>query len=215
MKNVNRLKNEALAEAYDYFDKTIRRLPRDTSGNIDQSLEGFSDNDVDAFRHAYVSGVLTQELNANKAAFWGWVNEAFPGGGSSSQHSEASKNMDFWNNDVERKYGRQAKSRKELAELLKKALENGELIISLDDIRKYMGITDFQFDPNKPVMVIHENETGRNELFCDLVTGNVFERETFVLAIESGEYSGYTIASIDGLDTPISKPDSVISNNLG
>ncbi|NDD67024.1 hypothetical protein EBZ35_05185 [bacterium] len=64
-------------------------------------------------------------------------------------------------------------------------------------------------------MVIHENETGRNELFCDLVTGNVFERETFVLAIESGEYSGYTIASIDGLDTPISKPDSVISNNLG
>ena len=89
------------------------------------------------------------------------------------------------------------------------------MIISLDDSRKFADSTDLQFDPTKPVIVIYENETGRNALFCDLSTGDVFEREIFVLAIKSGEYPGYTIASIDGIDTPMSKPDGVTSNNLG
>ena len=39
------------------------------------------------------------------AVFWGWANEVFPGGGSSGPNSEASYNMDFWNNKVARKYG--------------------------------------------------------------------------------------------------------------
>ena len=215
MKNVFKLKNEAQEEAYKYFDKNIYKLPKDKNGKVDQFADGLADNDVDAFRHAYVSGVFAQELDANKAAFWGWLNEAFPGGGSSGQNSEASKNMDYWNNAVGRKYGKQTKSRNTLAELLKKALEDGEMIISLDDLRKFNDKTSFQFDPNKPVIVLKENETGRNELFCDVSTGEIFEKETFVGAIEAGRYPGYTIASTDGLTTPMSKPDGMVSNNLG
>ena len=123
--------------------------------------------------------------------------------------------MDYWNNEVGRKYGKKAKLKQELAELLHRALKNGELIISLDDPRKFGGETSFQIDSNKPVIVLKESETGRNELFCDLSNGNVFDRESFVASIGNGEYPGYTVASIDGLATPMSKPDSVASNNLG
>ena len=49
----------------------------------------------------------------------------------------------------------------------------------------------------------------------DLSNGNVFDREQFVVAIENRECSGYTVASIDGLKTPMSNPDGVASNNLG
>ena len=65
------------------------------------------------------------------------------------------------------------------------------------------------------MIVDHWEHPGRNELFCDLSNGNIFDRESFVSAIGNGEYSGYTIASIDGLATPMSKPDGVTSNNLG
>lgn len=64
-------------------------------------------------------------------------------------------------------------------------------------------------------LVLKENETGRNEVVFDLSNGNVFDREQFVVAIENRECSGYTVASIDGLKTPMSNPDGVASNNLG
>lgn len=56
------LKDEPQREAYEYFDRKIRRLPRRPDGLIDDSAAGLDDNDVDAFRHAYVSGVFTQEF---------------------------------------------------------------------------------------------------------------------------------------------------------
>ena len=133
-------------------------------GEIDLLENILFDNDIDAFRHAYVSGVFTLELDAN---------------------------------------------------FLKKALENDELIISLYDSRKFGGETSFQFDSNKPVIVLKESETGRNELFCDLLKGTVFDCESFASAIKNGEYPEYLIASIDGLVTPMSKPDDIESNNLG
>ncbi|MCM2324123.1 MAG: hypothetical protein NDJ90_12755 [Oligoflexia bacterium] len=55
------LKTEARDEAYVYFDQHIRPLPKGKDGRIDPLKPGFDDNDVDAFRHAYVSGVFTQE----------------------------------------------------------------------------------------------------------------------------------------------------------
>ena len=55
-KNVFKLKDEALNEAYEYFDKNIRSLPKNEDGKVDQYANGLADNDVDAFRHAYVSG---------------------------------------------------------------------------------------------------------------------------------------------------------------
>ena len=56
------LKNEARDEAYVYFDLNIRRLYKRANGQVDPNARGLEDNDVDAFRHAYVSGVFTQEF---------------------------------------------------------------------------------------------------------------------------------------------------------
>ena len=215
MANMLTLKGEAEKEAYQYFSEHIRPLIIKENGEIDLLKNVLWDNDADAFRDAYVSGVYTLEYDEKRAEWLGIFQEHIPGGGGSSLNSEASKNMDYWNNEVGRKYGNKAKSRQELAELLKKALENGELIINLDDPRKFGGETSFKIDSNKPVIVLQESETGRNELFGDLSNGNVFDRESFVASIESGEYPGYTVASIDGLETPMSKPDGVTSNNLG
>jgi len=215
MANIITLRNEAKKEAYSYFNENIHPLVMKENGDVDYSKNVLWDNDVDAFRHAYVSGVYTLEYDENTAKRLGVLQERFPGVGSSSPNSENSRNMDYWNNEVGRQYGNKAKSKQELAELLHKALKNGELIISLDDPRKFGGETSFQIDSNKPVIVLKENETGKNELFCDLSNGNIFDRESFVAGIGNGEYPGYTVASIDGLATPMSKPDGVTSNNLG
>ena len=215
MSNFYTLKSEAEKESYEYFDKNIRNLIKNKSGEVDNTASGLVDNDVDAFRHAYVSGRYTQEYGEAAAKVAGDLQELFPGGSSNPQNSDLAKNMDYWNNEVGRKYGKKAKSREELAELLKKALEAGELIISLDDPRKFGEKTSYKVDPNKPIVVLKENETGKNELFCDLSNGNIFDRESFVAGIGNGEYPGYTVASIDGLATPMSKPDGVTSNNLG
>ncbi len=64
MKLPYELKNEARDEGYDYFDKNIRTLPRRASGSFDESDFVFGNSDVDAFRHAYVSGVFTHEYGS-------------------------------------------------------------------------------------------------------------------------------------------------------
>jgi acylphosphatase len=66
---------EAQVEGYVYFDKTIRRLPKNPDGTVNIYASGLADNDVDAFRHAYVSGVFTQEYGEQVAKILGWMNE--------------------------------------------------------------------------------------------------------------------------------------------
>ncbi len=212
MNNAIALKNDAEKEGYEFFDQHIRVLPKDARGEIIQS--GHVDNDVDAFRHAYVSGVLTMQLSANQAAFYGYLQELTGGNGSSASNSEAAKNMDFWNNAVGRKYGKKAKTRKALLNMIQKALKNGELIINLNDPRQYDGDIGFNSDPDKPVIVVSEGDTGRNELFVDTVSGVILDRASFLEKIESGEYPGYQVAKIDDLPTPMSKPDRSTENNL-
>ena len=215
MKNFYTLKSEAEKEAYEYFDKKIRNLIKNKNGEINNTASDLVDNDVDAFRHSYVSGRYTQEYGKTAAKILGDLQEFFPGGSSDPQSSELAKNMDRWNNTVGRRYGGEVKSRHELAVLLQRALENGELIVSLEDLREFGEETIFYFDSNKPIIVLKESETGRNELFCDLSNGTVFDRKSLASAIESGEYPGYLVASIDGLATPMTKPDGIASNNLG
>ena len=48
------LKEYARDEAYAYFDEKIRRLPKKPDGKVNPSAKGLHNNDVDAFRHAYV-----------------------------------------------------------------------------------------------------------------------------------------------------------------
>jgi hypothetical protein len=88
------LRDQACAEAYAYFDRHIRRLHRGTSGNIDPTKDGFGDNDVDAFRHAYVSGVFTQVYGENAANLLGIGNEYSPESQISHSLSPRSRNIE-------------------------------------------------------------------------------------------------------------------------
>ncbi len=125
--------------------------------------------------------------------------------------------MDLWNNSAGRKLGLKTKNRIKLAELVKKALENGELIIGLDDPRKYTETV-----PPKPegerehsIIVLKENENGANEYFFDFTTSKVLSRSEFVAEIKAGRYSGYGVRRVNGTDFPFSKKDEDPSNNLG
>ena len=72
------IRDEAQAEAYEFFDKKVRPLQKDNSGKVDPSAHGLEDNDADAFRHAYVSAVFTQEYGENAARIFGNMNEMDP-----------------------------------------------------------------------------------------------------------------------------------------
>lgn len=66
------------------------------------------------------------------------------------------------------------------------------------------------------VEVIKESKTGRNERFRDTKTGKEMTRRQFVKAIDSGLYGkNYYHRKINGIDTPVSKPDGNARNNLG
>ena len=214
LKGVNKaqlyeIKEQSRRESYDYFDQNIRELPKNNSGEYIVTEKEFYNNDVDAFRHAYTSGVYTQMFFPLFADLLGIANEIF------GDNKVEAQNMDLWNNSIGREYGEKTSTKDQLADELKKALARGELITAPNDPREYKVLRHFNYDPEKPVQVIQESESGRNEYFFDCSTGDILDRATFVAAIESGLYPGYNTATIDGIETPMSKPDKVTSNNLG
>ncbi len=203
-------RQEAENEAYQYFNDNIRPLPKKADGTWDIDSGAFSNNDVDAFRHAYVSGVCTQKYYEISANLLGQFNELL--GDLIHKQPPEQKNMDLWNNQVGRSYGNSTNSRNDLADALKKELKSGGLITTTnqdDDSRAYKAYLV------KPVKVIEESETGRNIRFLDLSTNFTMSREEFVSKINSGEYPGYAVVLINDIETPISKSDGTLGNNLG
>lgn len=217
MKKLKHLIATAENEAYQYFHQQIRSLPKTKTNQWDFKTGEFHNNDVDAFRHAYVSGVLTQKFDDITANILGQLKELE--GDIKRNQSDEEKNMDLWNNHVGRQYGQKTNSKSQLLNRIHKALNNGELIVTVDqhkDTRIYQSFDYFQsVDPEKPIVVVEENETGRNDWFLDLIKGILLPRERFVKEIESGNYPGYRLVDINSLKTPKSKPDSKLSNNLG
>ena len=67
----------------------------------------------------------------------------------------------------------------------------------------------------KPVIVIDESDTGRNRKFKDTNTGDEMTRAGFVKKINKGDYEGYHVRKVNGLNTPVSNPDCSTSDNLG
>ncbi len=67
----------------------------------------------------------------------------------------------------------------------------------------------------KRVSVTNETSTGRNTDFHDNYTNKDMTRSQFVNAINKGEYPKYYVKNVNGIDTPVSKPDSSTDNNLG
>ncbi len=205
-------------ELYILIDKHLRPLPKNSDGTINTEAKGFQHNDVDALRHAYVSGIYTMEYNESVAAFLGKVQEKFPimgSVGTSGSNREKARNMDFWNNAVGRKYGKKSKTKEELFQNLLKALKNGELIIDLNDLRKYPANKDSVDKELKGrIIVLKENETGENIQFLDTETLMIFSRENFLAKIKNGEYSeDYEIRVVNGKEIPTSKRDG--TTNLG
>lgn len=209
------LMDEAQREAYVYFDRHVRTLPKKPNGEINGKAPGLDDNDVDAFRHAYVSGVFTQVYGEKAADLLGMLNEYSPEVQYSHAHSPRSRNMDLWNNKVGRKYGKRTRGRKRLLRLIHEALKRGELIVDLKDSREYAGAKVLPRRLAKPIISVSKARSGRNQTFFDLVKCVVLSRVELVARIQAGEYRGYSVKVIRGVETPVSKRDCRITNNIG
>lgn len=207
------LKDEAQTELYNWFDKEIRPLPKKADGTINEFGEGLVDNDIDALRHAYVSGVYTLEFSEQTAEMLGRLNE-FTGLNSSSSSID-SENMDLWNNEVGRSKAKKVKTRRGLYESLIKALKNGELIINPSDTRKYRGNRKIKRSPKSFVIKIKENKTGANLEFLDIRRKVVLTKEEFISDIRSGKYPGYAVRKHISGEFPYSTRDKFKFNNLG
>ncbi|WP_172188852.1 hypothetical protein [Lentilactobacillus kribbianus] len=66
----------------------------------------------------------------------------------------------------------------------------------------------------KRIKTTSESASGRNEQFHDNFTGKDMSRSQFVKEIKNGNYDNYSVKKINGLDTPVSKPDKTKNNNL-
>jgi hypothetical protein len=208
------LRDEACIEGYEYFDKNIRKLPRKSDGTFNEADGAFQSNDVDAFRHAYVSGVFTMEYSELAADVLGRLNEYHPGDIYSNSRDPRSMNMDLWNNGVGRKYGKKAKERKKLLRLIHQSLIDGELIIELKDERQYHGDKHDPIGDNKHVIVLVEDKNGRNVVYFDIANLKILSADDFIVQIQAGLYPRYTIKTLKGRQTPVSKPDKIKNNNL-
>jgi len=207
---------ESKKEVYLLIDKNLRNLPKKSDGTFDELNGEFFDNDIDALRHSYVSGVFTQEYGESAADIFGRLNEAYPGGSISNSNSENSTNMDLWNNAVGRKYGKKIKTKKELFKNLLEALKKGELIIDPNsDTRKYTGAGEIRNDITGMVIVLDENKKGKNRIFYDVNKKLVMKKSEFVDHIKKGNYPNYELRVIAGENIPVSKKDNTVINNLG
>ena len=215
--NPFQLKSEAEAEVYNLIDKNLRPLPKNSDGTINRTSNELYNNDVDALRHAFASGVFTMEYNESVAEIFGRLYELLPGGSSTETPSALKKetNMDLWNNAVGRKYGRKTKTREELFRYLIRAVKEGELIIDLKDTRKYKGASAIKNKPSGLVVVVEASATGENITFYDLDNKKILNKNDFISSIKSGNYSMYEIRNIKGEETPVSKRDRFNFNNLG
>ena len=67
------------------------------------------------------------------------------------------------------------------------------------------------------VKCIKENDTGRNILFQNIGNHEIMDRKTFVSRIKNSSsiyHQDYVVKKINGVDTPVSKPDNSKNNNL-
>ncbi|MBL7664531.1 MAG: hypothetical protein JNM93_05315 [Bacteriovoracaceae bacterium] len=207
------LKDEALIDLYNRLDKDLRPMPKKSDRSIDPYGLGLEDNDVDALRHAYISGVYTMEYSEETAELMGRLNELTSFDSSST--SAVSENMDLWNNAVGRTFGKKSKTWDELYLSLMKALKDNQLIIDLKDDRKYKGDKKIKRMPKFFVIKIKENKTGANTEFLDVRKKIVMTKIDFIAAIRQGKYPGYAIKKHSSGEFPYSTRDKFSFNNLG
>lgn len=210
---IYQLKDEALSDLYKRLDKDLRPMPKKADGSIDRYGLGLEENDVDALRHAFISGVYTIDYNSDTAELLGRLNEFTTV--DSRSNSALSENMDLWNNAVGRFYGKKAKDRDYLYLMLMRALKASELIIDLKDKRKYKGDKKIKRLPKSFIIKVKENRTGANTEFLDIRNKIIMSKDVFILAIRRGKYPGYAIRKHHSGEFPYSTRDRFSFNNLG
>ena len=213
--NILGLKATSEIESYEFADKYIRKLPRKSDGSFDLSSGEFYDNDIDAIRHAYTSGIFTQEYGEKVTEILGDMNELVPLGGNSSSNSSISKNMDQWNNRIGRKLGLKTSGKLKLFKLILKALKNGELIIDPENDPRVGQVITSKVKFENKIFVVKESKKGKNLSYFDLEKSILLSRNEFLSEIKMGNYPFYEIRVIKGDETPVSKKDKNIPNNLG
>lgn len=213
--NILGLKATYENESYEFADRFIRKLPRKSDGSFDLSSGEFYDNDIDAIRHAYTSGVFTQEFGEKVTEILGDMNELVPFGGNSSSNSPNSRNMDLWNNRIGRKLGLKTSGKLKLFELVLKALKNGELIIDPENDPRVTQVSFTKIQTKNKVYVVKESKKGKNLSYFDFEKSIILSRNEFITEIILGNYPYYEIRIIKGDETPVSKKDKKMLNNLG
>ncbi len=89
----------------------------------------------DAFRHAFVSAVITKKLGHVLTSFLGHLYEVE--GFVVDGQPATERNMDHWNNAKGRLIGRTASTYTDIAKQVDQAIKAGELITDLKDKRNY------------------------------------------------------------------------------
>jgi hypothetical protein len=204
---------DAKREVYQFIDSQYRPLPKKSDGTMEDYPKGAADNDIDALRHSYVSGVFTMEYGETTADILGRIVELK--NYNFGIKEVPSENMDLWNNAVGRKYGKKSKTRKELFDSLLKALKDGELIIDLKDLRRYKGERSINRLPKSFVIKVKENKNGANIEFFDFRNKRMMTKEQFIESIKAVRYPGYAVRKHSSGEFPYSTRDRFSFNNLG
>ena len=136
MKSIQEYKQEMAKkyeqEAYKAYESVSgKKLRRNQDGSYPP--QGRND-DLDAFRHAYVSAAVAQDSTAFIAKI---VGDDVENKGDARGQPPKERNMDDWNNAKGREIGSSTDTRAEMKEAVWEALNNGDLIIDLKDQRKY------------------------------------------------------------------------------
>ena len=166
MTKIYTLKDEAQSQLYIWFDKEVRSLPKRSDGSIDPYGIGLVDNDIDALRHAFVSGVYTIEFSEQTAEIMGRLNELWDFDSSSA--APGAENMDLWNNVFGRRIAKKINTWRGLYEALLKAMKDTDLILTPTDPRKYKGEKSIKRMPKYFVIKIQENKSGANVEYLDV-----------------------------------------------
>ena len=143
------------------------------------------------------------------------MNELVPFGGNSSSNSPNSRNMDLWNNWIGRKLGLKTSGKLKLFKLVLKALKNGELIIDPENDPRVTQVSYTKIQTKNKVYVVKESKKGKNMSYFDFEKSIILSRNEFITEIKLGNYPFYEIRIIKGDETPVSKKDKKMLNNLG
>jgi hypothetical protein len=159
MNNILLLQEEQFKrDAYKYYNENISPIQTAIRNGSMVVVGSGHNDDVDAFRHAYVSGRFQMKYGESVANILGMSNEII------HWNSERERNMDLWNNAIGRQYGAQSNSSNDLARFIKNALDNDELITTinqnLDSRQYYYHPTGISFvDDGSQFSVINGNFT--------------------------------------------------------